>query len=881
MPPPDQEKSIERLAAEVERLRHELLQVRAELDAERANGREKSTKLDELLVLQAMTRNEAAEKIAKLEAEIRQLKKHFLGPKSEKIPTLDAELKKADNERADPAEIRKKREENARAREPKRRREIFHHVPDASRICPRCAIPLLPKGGGWLLDDPLIEYVGEAFELEEHFLEMLFCPECEYEVTASGPTRVLEGGRYGPGFFAFLIVSKCGDSIPIYRLEKRFKRLGIPMARSTMNNLAHGAARELEPIYKRMLELIKGSDLTLADETSMRVQKRKKRGFVWAFTAPIFGDDSKISGWIKGYKFSPDRSGDTPKAVLGDSKGFLVVDMYTGYNTVTKVEGRERAGCNGHSRRYFYDSLETAPDAARKALDFYLEVFRVEREAKKLGIETTPAHLELRQAKSRPIMDRFKTWLEEEQPRHLPKGPMGQAISYALHHWDALTLFLTDARIPMTNNISEGNLRVVALGRKNFLHFGNDEAGQNFAILYSIVSSCEANGVNPIEYLKDVLIRVHTHPSSRIDELLPHHWHPRIDEDDGDPNGGDPAPDPPADHGSGASGEDNIASREAQDALPSRGDTDSCRAREGEARAQSSQTVHLDEHNDLAGEAQPAFPTIERQQPQEETSSDQRKIDAAVVEHDCEDASARGVEGDRRSDQQECEEGREGTATAPSALCVGNDSRVEVDAVADTATSCSLAEDCGPSWTGDALQADDRSACAEERRCVVNPSCTSPSRTHPLPIVALLVLLGAVLQLNLRNDAPQVILRVISASVSFDPPDLSRASFLQGTMHARDGPHRAAPFRALGEPSDLRCRREGSRPASDRQAWAGPATLTPPGACPAPELVGFPLEATRRSAYPPLHRRHLIPTNPHANQTPVRRASCTCAVASI
>jgi transposase len=533
----DQEGAWQRLSAEMDRLRVELASLRTELVAERAGAAEKAARLEELTRLQSTERAAAVDKITKLEAELRLLRRQVFGPKSEKIPTLEAELRKTDGERVDPAAIQQTRQANAQSREPSRRREILHRVPSERRLCPSCGILLLAQGDGWLPLQPLIEYVGEDFERQDHKLEVLACPDCGHVETARSPQRVIDGGRYGPAFFAFLIVAKCGDSIPIYRLQTRFRRLGIPVARSTMNDLVHAAAKLLEPIHKRMLELIRASAIVLADETSMRVQKRKKRGFVWTFSAPIFDTEGRTLQWIKAYTFSPSRSGDTPKEVLGGSRGYLVVDMFTGYNSVTKVDGRRRGACNAHARRGFYEAMSTAPEAM-KALEFYLDAFRVEREAKTLGIEGTAAHLELRQTKSQGIMDRFKVWLEQEQPRHMPKGPMGLAIKYALDHWTDLTLFLTDARIPFTNNLSEGNLRTVALGRKNYLHFGTDTAGKNFAILYSIVMSCEANGVNPLEYLKDVLIRVHTHPASKIDELLPHTWRRTPDGGDGPQGGG-------------------------------------------------------------------------------------------------------------------------------------------------------------------------------------------------------------------------------------------------------------------------------------------------------------------------------------------------------
>jgi transposase len=157
---------------------------------------------------------------------------------------------------------------------------------------------------------------------------------------------------------------------------------------------------------------------------------------------------------------------------------------------------------------------------------FILDVYRIERAVLDADLLGTPEHLGMRQTQSKTVMDEFRTWLLAEQNRHPPRGPMGEAISYALGQWDPLTLFLTDPHLPIDNNASERALRVAALGRKNFLFVGTDEAGENLAGLYSLVATCEVNGVNPVSYLADVLLRVQTHPASRIDELLPHNWKP-------------------------------------------------------------------------------------------------------------------------------------------------------------------------------------------------------------------------------------------------------------------------------------------------------------------------------------------------------------------
>lgn len=261
----------------------------------------------------------------------------------------------------------------------------------------------------------------------------------------------------------------------------------------------------------------------LADETTQRVQNKGKTrtAWLWSFIARDETDKELIS-----YVFSRSRSGETPVRVLGDTAGKLVADAYSGYNKVTVPGRRERAGCLAHLRRKFFEAQSTAPDAAKRAMDFILEVYKIERAALDADLLGTVEHLQMRQTASKAVMDDFKAWLDAEQPRHPPRSPIGEAIGYALGQWDALTLFITDPHLPVDNNASERALRVAALGRKNFLFVGHDDAGENLAGLYSLIATCEANDINPVDYLADVLLRVQSHPASRVDELLPHNWTP-------------------------------------------------------------------------------------------------------------------------------------------------------------------------------------------------------------------------------------------------------------------------------------------------------------------------------------------------------------------
>ena len=161
------------------------------------------------------------------------------------------------------------------------------------------------------------------------------------------------------------------------------------------------------------------------------------------------------------YVFSPDRSGKTPSNVLGASTGTLVVDGYTGYNAVTTPEGRERAGCLAHARRKIFEAMSEHADA-RDALDFIRDIYVVEHDAKSAGVARTGAHLAMRQAPSKPLMDKLFAWLIERGGLHPPKSLMGRAVRYALANQTELTRFLDDARIPPDNNRSEAALRIAA-----------------------------------------------------------------------------------------------------------------------------------------------------------------------------------------------------------------------------------------------------------------------------------------------------------------------------------------------------------------------------------------------------------------------------------
>lgn len=473
---------------------------------------------------------EQAARSAHLQAEIERLERQLLGPKTErvKVPPIDREMQgdgeMTDEERAQRREeIARKRRENALAKNAAMQtEEVEHPVPDGMKRCPKC-------GGSHFrpLDhesSTIYEYVPGHFVRRVHKREKLACSCGQFIVTAPAPPKLLPGSQYGFGFVAFLIVEKCADSIPIHRIEKRFGRLGIPISRSTMNDLVHTAAEIARPLVARLAKRIAALNVVLADETSMRLQDRPKRGFVWVF----HGQDDVSGGQLVLYVFAADRSGDTPVKILGGTEGTLVVDGYTGYNAVTDPDGRARAGCWSHLRRRVFEARSTsASEDIDHALALIRNLFRVEHDATEQKLARSPAHLAMRATRSKPLVDEFFHWAESKKAEVLPKSPLGEALSYAINQRARLKLFLSDARIPIHNNGSEARLRVIALARHNYLFFGHPRAGRNFADLYSLVGSCIANGVEPTDYLTDVLPRVRDATTDQqLDALLPDRWQP-------------------------------------------------------------------------------------------------------------------------------------------------------------------------------------------------------------------------------------------------------------------------------------------------------------------------------------------------------------------
>ena len=450
----------------------------------------------------------------RLRAENALLKKALFGQKSEKLPRPADELRKrGDLPGPTPEETRHKRAENRGWKRELPVEKVVHPLPADLPRCAQC---------GGLPDHampPEISSEYEKLQLQmirlEHERHKARCQCGSHIVVAPAPMRVADRTQYGKHLWAWTIAAHCLDSMPFYRLAQSLGRQGVPISDAQLGAMFHRAAELLDVLYQRMKALVAQQEVVQADETPLQVQApgKTRRAYMWVFLAQK----------LLVYVFSASRSGKTPVAVLGSTQGTLVVDAYSGYNEVTKPDGRDRAGCLAHGRRGLFDAMKFAPEI-REALDIILDVYAVEHKMKAAGKVRSPEHRELRQTVSRDAMNRLKKWLEEHEPGWVPNEAAAKAARYILENWAAMTLFLDRVDVPVDNNGSEAALRVVAKTRDSSLFVGNDDAGQRLAVLLSLTRTAVACGINPEAYLADVLIRVQTWPASRLDELLPQNW---------------------------------------------------------------------------------------------------------------------------------------------------------------------------------------------------------------------------------------------------------------------------------------------------------------------------------------------------------------------
>lgn len=396
-------------------------------------------------------------------------------------------------------------------------RTEIHHEPESTTCRCGCAMKRIGEDVAEKLD-----YTPGVITVERHIRGKWVCGQCERLLQAPVPAQVIDKGLPTAGMLAQVMIAKYADHLPLYRQCGIFARSGLAIPASTLGQWVGQTGVALQPVAEALKETLLSQRVLHADETPVAMLDpgagKTRRAYVWSYCTTTH---STFQGVV--YDFAESRAGQHAKDFLGSWKGILVCDNYSGYKQLL-TQGIVDAGCLAHSRRKFFDLYANHQSRiAEAALPFYSHLYQIEQRAAAL---TADERRQLRQSESRRIADALLAWMMAQR-KLVPDGSaIAKAIDYSVNRWAALTRFLGDGDIPIDNNWNENRIRPIAVGRSNWLFAGSLRAGQRAAAIMSLIQSAKLNGHEPYTYLKNILIRLPTHPASRIEQLLPHRWQP-------------------------------------------------------------------------------------------------------------------------------------------------------------------------------------------------------------------------------------------------------------------------------------------------------------------------------------------------------------------
>jgi len=397
-------------------------------------------------------------------------------------------------------------------------REVQTYLPK-EEACPDCGGKLKRLGED---ASEILEYVRERIKVIRQVRPKLACAGCDRIVQAAAPSRPIARSVAGPGLLAHVLISKYGDHLPLYRQAQIYAREGVDLDRSTLAEWVGGCSRLLQPLVETLRRHVMSSDKLHGDDTPVPVLApglgKTKTGRLWTYVRDDrpAGDPAPPAVW---FCYSPDRKGEHPREHLSSFSGTLQADGYAGFEQIYETGRIQEAACWAHVRRKFYDlqAAHTSPVAV-EAIERIAGLYAIESEIRGRSPEERRA---IRNLRSRPLLDSLKQWLEEILGKLSRKSDTALAVRYALGRWEALLRYCDNGRLEIDNNAAERALRVVALGRKNFLFAGSDDGGESAAAMYSLIGTAKLNGLDPESYLRNVLSRIADHPINRIEELLP------------------------------------------------------------------------------------------------------------------------------------------------------------------------------------------------------------------------------------------------------------------------------------------------------------------------------------------------------------------------
>ena len=393
-------------------------------------------------------------------------------------------------------------------------KEIEEYIVSPEESCSVCSSDLKVIGKKLIRTE--VEFVPAKVKVKQIVQQVVKCTKCgtpdsenpkDHFQKAAIPTTVLPHSIATPSLVAQVMYQKFAMGIPLHRQESDFHRMGLILPRS---NMAHWVIRcsdeWLLPIYNRIHKELLRCDILHMDETRIQVNKEEGRkassqSWMWVIQS---GRHEAIKATF--FHYASTRGASIPQKLLEQFTGYLTTDAYIGYE---KIEGITRSLCWAHCRRYFIESIpldskgkEIPGSKGAEGREFISLLFKLEEEMKDLSNEVRK---EKRQEASRALLDAFWTWVEETSKIPTTNEKLTSALGYVQNQRSYLETFLEDGRLDLSNNLCESHIRPFATARRAWLFADTPKGATANAVLYTLVETARANGLNVYEYLSYLL----------------------------------------------------------------------------------------------------------------------------------------------------------------------------------------------------------------------------------------------------------------------------------------------------------------------------------------------------------------------------------------
>jgi len=401
--------------------------------------------------------------------------------------------------------------------------DVIHDLTESEKVCAcGCQRHVI----GEVVSEQL-DIIPAQVRVIHHIRKKYGCAQCESApVTAALPPQPKSNAS--PGLLAHIAVAKYQDALPLHRQESILQRAGIDLSRQTLARWMIQSAQLLQPLHNLLRDYLLAGPVIHCDETVVQVLKEPDKSpisqsYMWVQSG---GPPDKA---VTLFDYRSSRSGQVPAQLLSGYRGYLMTDGYEGYNAIAQQDGVEHLCCWAHVRRKFVEAQRAQPKSknaksatvgkADMALNYIGKLYGIEQRCRDDDVVT---RYQSRQQESLPVLQQLRSWLDKTLATVLPSGKLGTALQYLHKYWPKLIRYTERGDLPIDNNRAENAIRPFVIGRKNWLFSDTPQGANASAIIYSVIETAKANGMEPYAYLRRVFGALPAAASvADIEALLP------------------------------------------------------------------------------------------------------------------------------------------------------------------------------------------------------------------------------------------------------------------------------------------------------------------------------------------------------------------------